>query len=81
MSSDPIAREDEMAVAEQLPQADASSLVDRELLEAQVQDMESAGFQVGEVRTTDYDFISERALDACSTYGVESISLAAAKTA
>ena len=23
----------------------------------------------------DYDFISERALDACSTYGVESISL------
>jgi len=31
------------------------------------------------VRTNDYDFISERALDACSTYGVESISLAAAR--
>jgi arsenite methyltransferase len=39
--------------------------------------LEGAGFRVGEVRTNDYDFISERALDACSTYGVESISLAA----
>ena len=26
-----------------------------------------------------YEFISERALDACSTYGVESISLAATR--
>jgi arsenite methyltransferase len=41
--------------------------------------LESAGFEVGEVRVNDYDFISERALDACSTYGVESISLAARK--
>jgi arsenite methyltransferase len=41
--------------------------------------LEAAGFQVGDVRTNDYDFISERALDACSTYGVESISLAATK--
>src|SRR5712692_1524079 len=41
--------------------------------------LESAGFQVKEVRTNDYDFISERALDACSTYGVESISLAAVR--
>src|SRR5438128_11559350 len=39
MSSDRIAPEDEMALAEKLPQADASSLVDREVLEAQVQDM------------------------------------------
>ena len=39
--------------------------------------IEAAGFRVGEVRTNDYDFISERALDACSTYGVESISLTA----
>ena len=39
--------------------------------------LEAAGFRVGEVRTNDYDFISERALNACSTYGVESISLAA----
>jgi arsenite methyltransferase len=39
MSSDPIAPEDEMALAEKLPQADASSLVDRDLLEGQVQEM------------------------------------------
>jgi arsenite methyltransferase len=41
--------------------------------------LEDAGFRVGEVRVNDYDFISDRALDACSTYGVESISLAAVK--
>jgi arsenite methyltransferase len=41
--------------------------------------LEGAGFRVGEVRVNDYDFISDRALDACSTYGVESISLAAVK--
>jgi arsenite methyltransferase len=41
--------------------------------------LETAGFQVEAVRTNDYDFISERALDACSTYGVESVSLAAVK--
>ena len=39
--------------------------------------IEGAGFRVGAARTNDYDFISERALDACSTYGVESISLTA----
>ena len=39
--------------------------------------IEAAGFRVGDVRVNDYDFISERALDACSTYGVESISLTA----
>jgi arsenite methyltransferase len=44
-----------------------------------VDTLEAAGFRVEEVRTNDYDFISERALDACSTYGVESISLAAVK--
>jgi arsenite methyltransferase len=41
--------------------------------------IEAAGFRVEEARTNDYDFISERALDACSTYGVESISLAAVR--
>ena len=41
--------------------------------------LEAAGFRVEEARTNDYDFISERALDACSTYGVESISVGAAK--
>jgi arsenite methyltransferase len=43
--------------------------------------LEAAGFRVEEVRVNDYDFISERALDACSTYGVESISLGAVKAA
>jgi len=43
--------------------------------------LEDAGFRVEELRVNDYDFISERALDACSTYGVESISLGAVKTA
>jgi ubiquinone/menaquinone biosynthesis C-methylase UbiE len=44
-----------------------------------VETIEAAGFRVGQTRTNDYNFISERALDACSTYGVESISLAASK--
>ena len=39
MSSEQIAPEDEMALAESLPQADASSLVDRPVLEAMIQDM------------------------------------------
>jgi hypothetical protein len=42
--------------------------------------LEGAGFRVEDVRTNDYDFLSERALDACSTYGVESVSLRAAKS-
>jgi arsenite methyltransferase len=41
--------------------------------------LESAGFRVQEVRTNAYEFVSERALDACSTYGVESISVSAVK--
>jgi arsenite methyltransferase len=39
--------------------------------------IEAASFRVKEIRTNDYNFISKRALDACSTYGVESISLTA----
>jgi arsenite methyltransferase len=42
--------------------------------------LEREGLQVEELRTNDYRFISERALDACTTYEVESISLVAAKT-
>jgi arsenite methyltransferase len=42
-----------------------------------VETIEAAGFEVAEVRENDYRFISERALDACGTYGVESISLVA----
>ncbi len=44
-----------------------------------VDTIESAGFDVGQVRRNDYRFVSERALDACSTYEVQSISLAATK--
>jgi SAM-dependent methyltransferase len=42
--------------------------------------IEAAGFEVTELRVNDYEFVSERALDACSTYGVESVSLAAVRT-
>jgi arsenite methyltransferase len=43
------------------------------------QAIEAQGMQVREVRRNDYRFISERALDATSTYDVESISLVAVK--
>jgi SAM-dependent methyltransferase len=39
----------------------------------------SAGFKVDEVRTNDYEFVSDRAQEACGAYGVESISLLATK--
>ena len=39
--------------------------------------LEQAGLAVGDIRQNDYRFTSERALDACGTYGVESISLLA----
>jgi arsenite methyltransferase len=42
--------------------------------------IEAQGLQVKEVRRNDYRFISERALEACSTYEVESVSLVAVKT-
>jgi SAM-dependent methyltransferase len=45
--------------------------------ERYVETIEAVGLRVTDVRLNDYDFISERALDACSTYGVESISLVA----
>ena len=38
---------------------------------------EVGAVEVRAVRTNAYEFLSERALDACSTYGVESISLSA----
>jgi SAM-dependent methyltransferase len=41
--------------------------------------IEATGLTVETVRRNDYRFLSKRALDACSTYEVESISLAAAK--
>jgi SAM-dependent methyltransferase len=42
-----------------------------------VEAIEAAGFAVEDIRHNDYRFISERALDACSTYEVESVSLVA----
>jgi len=44
-----------------------------------VEGVEAAGLEVKTVRENDYRFISERALDACSTYGVQSVSLVAVK--
>jgi ubiquinone/menaquinone biosynthesis C-methylase UbiE len=41
--------------------------------------LSTRGLEVEKVRTNDYHFVSERALTACSTYEVESISLVAAK--
>jgi arsenite methyltransferase len=45
-----------------------------------VEAIEAEGLQVKELLRNDYRFISERALDACSTYEVESVSLVAVKT-
>ena len=44
-----------------------------------VEAIEKAGLQVGEVRPNDYRFTSDRALEACGTYEVESVSLVAVK--
>ena len=46
---------------------------------AYLDEIEAQGLKVSEVRKNDYRFISERALEACSTYEVESISLVAVK--
>jgi arsenite methyltransferase len=43
--------------------------------------IEAAGFDVQEVRRNDYRFSSDRALAACSTYEVQSVSLVATKAA
>jgi arsenite methyltransferase len=44
-----------------------------------VETIEAAGLHAGEVRPNDYNFVSDRACEACSTYGVESVSLLASK--
>src|SRR2546430_6738445 len=44
-----------------------------------VETIEAAGLRAGEVRQNDYNFISDRARQACSIYGVESVSLVAVK--
>ena len=44
-----------------------------------VETIEAAGLRVGEPRANDYNFVSDRAQEACGTYGVESVSLLAVK--
>jgi arsenite methyltransferase len=43
--------------------------------------IDAAGFAVQDVRRNDYRFVSDRALEACSTYAVQSVSLMAVKVA
>ena len=45
-----------------------------------VETIEAAGFSVGPLRRNEYRFVSDRALDACSTYEVESVSLVAVRS-
>ena len=45
-----------------------------------VRAIEAEGFEIQEIRRNDYRFVSERALDACSTYEVQSVSLVAVKS-
>ena len=54
----------------------AGAIPRRNYLEA----LEAQGLQVNAIRSNDYRFTSERAIDACSTYEVESISLVATRT-
>jgi arsenite methyltransferase len=46
---------------------------------AYLDELESAGFAITATRPNDYRFITERALQACRTYGVESLSIAATR--
>jgi SAM-dependent methyltransferase len=55
----------------------AGAIPERNYLEA----IAAAGFELGPVRANDYEFASDRALEACSTYGVRSVSLVATKPA
>jgi arsenite methyltransferase len=47
--------------------------------ESYVEAIESSGLRVRDLRPNPYRFISDRAQEACSTYGVESVSLVADK--
>jgi arsenite methyltransferase len=53
----------------------AGAIPRRSYLEA----IEAQGLEIQQVRRNDYRFVSERALEACGTYEVESISLVAVK--
>lgn len=43
--------------------------------------IETVGLEVGPMRRNDYEFTSDRALEACSTYDIESVSLVARRPA
>ena len=63
---------------------DATSLIDVDRLQAEVTAMyldalDAHSLRVMEVRRNDYRFTSERAVGACRTYAVQSISVLAAK--
>ena len=44
-----------------------------------IETIQAAGFDVEQVRPNAYRFVSDRALEACNTYEVQSVSLAAAR--
>ena len=46
---------------------------------AYLDELEAAGFAITATRPNDYRFLTERALGACRTYGVESLSIAATR--
>ncbi|HWE80723.1 MAG TPA: methyltransferase domain-containing protein [Gaiellaceae bacterium] len=50
-------------------------------LDSYLHAIEAAGFHAETVRKNSYEFVSDRALDACNTYGIESVSVAASKHA
>jgi arsenite methyltransferase len=46
---------------------------------AYLDELAAAGFAISQTRPNDYRFLSDRALDACRTYGVESVSIVATR--
>lgn len=46
---------------------------------AYMRELEAAGFAITSTRPNHYRFLTDRALDACQTYGVESLSIAATR--
>jgi SAM-dependent methyltransferase len=49
--------------------------------QAYLDELVAAGFAITATRRNDYRFVSDRALEACRTYGVESTSIAATRSA
>ena len=49
----------------------------RDPVDSYLHELEDAGFAVTATRPNDYRFLTDRALDACRTYGVESVTITA----